>query len=85
VQPLDALASGARLCVADADADADAPAAVHEGLTAREAEVLAEIAARLSVSKATVKTHVNHLLARTGCRNRTALVASAYRSGRATA
>jgi DNA-binding CsgD family transcriptional regulator len=35
------------------------------------------------VSEATVKTHVNHLLAKTGCRDRAALVAYAYRTGRA--
>jgi DNA-binding NarL/FixJ family response regulator len=63
-------------------------------LTAREAEVLVEIAeghsnteiaARLFVSEATVKTHVNHLLAKTGCRDRAALVGYAYRTGRITA
>ena len=87
---LEALASGAQLGVADAEA----PAPVDDGLTVREAEVLTEIAAghsnaeiagRLFVSEATVKTHVNHLLAKTGCRDRAALVAYAYRTGRATA
>jgi DNA-binding NarL/FixJ family response regulator len=86
---LEALAGGARLGVADSAAGAP----VDDGLTAREAEVLteiaegrsnAEIAARLFVSEATVKTHVNHLLAKTGCRDRAALVGYAYRTGRIT-
>ena len=87
---LEALASGARLSVAEPAA----PAPVDDGLTAREAEVLveiaqghsnAEIADRLFVSEATVKTHINHLLAKTGCRDRAALVGYAYRTGRVTA
>jgi DNA-binding NarL/FixJ family response regulator len=74
---------------------AGAPAAVvpvpEDDLTIRELEVLVEIAAgrsnsevasALFVSEATVKTHVNHLLAKTGCRDRAALVAYAYRTGR---
>jgi DNA-binding NarL/FixJ family response regulator len=87
---LEALASGAKLGVAEPPA----PPAVQDGLTAREAEVLveiaqgqsnAEIATRLFVSEATVKTHINHLLAKTGCRDRAALVGYAYRTGRITA
>ena len=83
---LEALASGARLGVAPTQ-----PPPPQDGLTAREAEVLTEIAeglsnsqiaARLFVSEATVKTHVNHLLAKTRCRDRAALVAYAYRTGR---
>jgi DNA-binding NarL/FixJ family response regulator len=60
------------------------------GLTRREAEVLieiaaglsnAEIAAKLFISDTTVKTHVNHLLVKTGMRDRAQLVGYAYRLG----
>jgi DNA-binding NarL/FixJ family response regulator len=60
------------------------------GLTRREAEVLTEIAAGLSngeiaaklfISDTTVKTHVNHLLVKTGMRDRAQLVAYAFLLG----
>jgi DNA-binding NarL/FixJ family response regulator len=79
---LDAFATGAPVAVAGPPAD---------GLTARETEVLrvvaeglsnTEVAARLHVSEATVKRHVSHLLAKTGSRDRAALVAYAFRTGR---
>ncbi|WP_245769570.1 response regulator [Streptomyces indicus] len=59
-------------------------------LTEREAEVLrlmatgltnAEIAGRLGVGPATVKTHVAAVLAKTGARDRTQAVIAAYEAG----
>jgi DNA-binding NarL/FixJ family response regulator len=70
-------------------ADPAAPP-LPDGLTPREAEVLAligaglsnpEIAARLFVSEATVKSHVNHLLPKIGARDRAQAVGYAYRHG----
>jgi DNA-binding NarL/FixJ family response regulator len=104
---LDALSSGDRFAVADTTAPdrdraaqslASEPAAgtrePPDGLTPREAEVLAHIAAGLSnteiaatlyVSEATVKTHINHIFSKTGLRDRAQLVGYAFRHGLASA
>ena len=64
--------------------------ALPDGLTVREAEVLAyiargmtnaEIASTLFVSEATVKTHVNHIFAKTQSRDRAQAVAYAHKHG----
>ncbi|GHO86301.1 response regulator transcription factor [Dictyobacter formicarum] len=60
------------------------------GLTMRELEVVrlivkghnnTEIASALSVSDSTVKTHINHIFAKLGVRDRTQLVVLAHQSG----
>jgi DNA-binding CsgD family transcriptional regulator len=67
-----------------------APSGPPDGLTERELEVLteigaglsnAEIADKLRISGATVKSHINHLLAKTGSRDRGQLVGYAFRHG----
>jgi len=64
-----------------------------DGLTTREAEVLTllasglsnpEIARRLYLSHATVKTHINRIFAKTGARDRAQAVRYAYQHGLAT-
>jgi DNA-binding NarL/FixJ family response regulator len=64
--------------------------ALPDGLTAREAEVLSliaqgmsntEIAHRLTISETTVKSHINHLFAKTGVRDRAQAVTYAYQQG----
>ncbi|MFD9423332.1 MULTISPECIES: response regulator transcription factor [unclassified Streptomyces] len=68
----------------------DASAELPDGLTPREAEVLVlaaeglsnpEIARSLHISKATVKTHINNLFAKTGVRDRAQAVRYAYVRG----
>jgi len=95
---LDALGRGQRFAVAGTVTETGAgpvpPAAeLPDELTPREAEVLAQIAAGLSnseiatalfVSEATVKTHINHIFAKTGLRDRAQLVGYAFRHGLAT-
>jgi DNA-binding NarL/FixJ family response regulator len=70
--------------------DAPESSTLPDGLTAREAEVLAliadglsnaEIAERLVVSPATVKSHINHLFAKANLRDRAQAVTYAYRHG----
>lgn len=65
-------------------------AALPDDLTPREAEVLrliaagltnGDIAAKLFLSNATVKTHVNHIFQKTGARDRAQAVTYAYRVG----
>ncbi len=82
----------ARLVERLATAGSGAPAkpTLPDGLTAREAEVLGliaeglsnqEIAARLFVSEATVKTHINNLFSKTGVRDRAQAVRYAFARG----
>ncbi|MDI5966382.1 response regulator transcription factor [Streptantibioticus silvisoli] len=84
-------ASGGRLGNVAGGASVDAgEAEAPDGLTTREAEVLAlvaegmsngEIAAELYVSPATVKTHINNLFAKIGVRDRVQAARYAYRRG----
>ncbi|MFC5910119.1 response regulator [Streptacidiphilus monticola] len=66
------------------------PAAADETLSAREREVLVmvakgtpnrEIARELFISEATVKTHLTHIYAKLGVKDRAAAVATAYDRG----
>jgi DNA-binding NarL/FixJ family response regulator len=66
------------------------PAAVPDGLTDREVDVLRliaagrsnrEIATALFLSEGTVKTHINHIFAKTGSRDRAQAITYAHRHG----
>ena len=91
---LDPVAQSALIQAAGANAGragpSSTPANLPDDLTPREAEVLSliarglsngEIASTLVVSEATVKTHVNHVFAKIGARDRAQAVHYAYTHG----
>jgi len=80
----------ARLLAAATPVQAPVRVELPDGLTAREGEVLGligagftnrEIAERLVVSEATVKTHINHLFAKIDARDRAAAINYATQHG----
>lgn len=87
---LDRFAAREEPAPAGSASTAYARAPLPDGLTPREAEVLAlvaeglsnaEIARGLRVAPATVKTHINNLFAKAGVRDRAQAVRYAYRHG----
>ncbi|MFF5035465.1 response regulator [Nocardia salmonicida] len=85
-----AVVSGVLTALRSATPPTSATPGTVAGLTNREREVLvlmamgyanAEISARLFISEATTRTHVSHVIAKTGSRDRTQAVVLAYRSG----
>jgi DNA-binding NarL/FixJ family response regulator len=80
--------------VAALGAAAPAPAALPDGLSAREVEILRlvaggdsnrDIGRRLFISEHTVANHVRAILRKTGCANRTEAAGYAHRHGLAEA
>jgi DNA-binding NarL/FixJ family response regulator len=85
-----AAATGVRAAGPPPQVPAGPPAAPPDGLTQREAEILAliargltnsEIAAQLFLSNHTVKTHISRIFAKTGSRDRAAAIGYATRKG----
>jgi DNA-binding NarL/FixJ family response regulator len=90
---LDPTVTGRVLAQYRAPAPAPPVAALTDDLTAREVDVLrligrgatnAEIAATLYVSEGTVKTHIGHVFAKLGLRDRAAAIVWAFDHGLAT-
>jgi len=85
-----ALVDAARAGASGSPPTLPAPRELPDGLTEREAEVLAllarglsntEIAQQLYVAEATVKTHINRIFAKTHSRDRTQAAAYAHEHG----